>query len=665
MTDKLKKITLEEKEQKDQVSAGESNITPEAQDAGFHNFPDASKKNRVLNKKPLGIIGGITLLFVLLIGIFGILPGLAVYGSAKSLMVSGKELQEAAQSQDLNKIRTSLVKVKTDLQSLDNNLNRMGWIKLVPYFGNYMKDIDAASKGGLAGIDAGEIIIKTAEPYSDILGLNGGKQALDGTQTAEDRINFIVETVGGIVPQLDSISAKTGEMVKEFNKIDPNRYPEYFQGKPLRKSIRDGKEMVANIHELVSGGKPVLEKAPYLLGINGERTYLLLFQNDKELRPTGGFITAYSIVKVKNGKFEPVASNDIYSLDSKLKSKDPAPDPIKKYLPLVNTWNMRDMNLSPDFKVSMDTFKENYDKTKSPPVDGIVAIDTNLAVAILKAIGGIGVPGFGNFYAENNPRCNCPGVIYELESYADVAGPVVWDDISGKIVYKPPHADNRKAILGPLMNSLLANAMGQPKEKIPGLFQAGFNSLLEKHVVFYFGETDVQKAMESFNLAGRIKDYAEGDYLHINDTNFAGAKSNLYVQEEVNLSVEPSKEGNINTLIVKYKNPQGADGWLNGIYRDWVRVYVPKGSVLIDSSGSEVPITASEDLGKTMFEGFFTLRPQGVVELKLKYKTLVTQKDEYKILIQKQPGTDGNLYNVQFNNRKEDFPLKTDKELRL
>lgn len=658
--DNIKKIKLDTK----QEEIKEMEVTKEAQDAGFHNFPGDSKKKMSGFPKWIGIIGGILIFLIVFLGVFVALPGLAVYNSALNLEASGKQLQQAVKSQDLDQINTFLAKTKNDLASLDKNLGRIGWMKILPYAGNYVNDANAASKGGLAGIEAGEIVLKTVEPYADILGFNGGKQSEDGMKTAEDRINFIVETIGGVVPQLDAISAKTSLMSAEFNKIDPNRYPEYFKGMPVRKQIREGKDLVNSMHELVTGGKPVLEQAPYLLGINGERTYLLLFQNDKELRPTGGFITAYSIVKVKNGKFEPVASNDIYNLDNQLKSRIPAPKSIKKYLPLVDYWNMRDMNLSPDFKVSMDTFKENYDKTKSPKVDGIVALDSTLAVNILKVIGRIGVPGYGNFSADDDARCNCPVVIYELESYADVAGPIVWDDISGKIVYKPANADNRKAILGPLMNSLLSNAMGQPKEKIPDLFQSGFNAVLEKHVLFYFGDSQVQRAMESFNLAGRVKDY-DGDYLHINDTNFAGAKSNMYVQEEVNLTVKPGKDGNTNTLVIEYKNPQRSDGWLNGMYRDWVRVYVPKGSVLVDSQGSETSFNTSEDLGKTMFDGFFTLRPEGVRELKLIYKTPIKETKNYKILVQKQAGTEGHLYNVDINGHNEEFYLKTDKEMKF
>ena len=324
------------------------------------------------------------------------------------------------------------------------------------------------------------------------------------------------------------------------------------------------------------------------------------------------------------------------------------------------------MNLSPDFKTSMAQFKEYYDITKSPEVDGIIAVDTKLVVDVLSVIGRIGVPGFGNFSSETDTRCNCPNVIYELESYADIAGPIIWaNDLGGKIILRPPHSDNRKAILGPLMNSVLSNALGQPKEKLPDLFQAGFNAMREKHVLFYFGDNpETQTAMESFNLAGRVQE-ADGDYLHINDANFAGAKSNLYVEQEVELKVDEGRDGTTNTLTIKYKNPQKHDGWLNGPLRDWFRVYVPKGSKLVDSSGSEVPVSTTEDLGKTVFDGFFTLRAEGVIELKLVYKTPVKLSKGYKIKIQKQPGTNQPLYTVKVGKNKEEFFLKTDKELKF
>jgi len=645
-------------------------ITPEARDAGFQTFPGQKPQGRFnfsfpkIGGRKLGFAGGgVLVLLIILVLAIGI-PLFAVYNSAKNLQASGLEFKAAADSQDLDKINVSLAKLKTDLTGFDRSLLPLVWVRPIPFLGGYWSDANNATEGAIAGVEAGEILLKAIEPYSDILGFNKGKQSEDGAKTAEDRINFIVESIEGVIPELDKVSQKTAIMNEHFAKIDPGRYPETFQDKQVRETIRKGIVAVSQAHELIANGKPVLEQAPYLLGIKKERTYLLLFQNDKELRPTGGFLTAYSILKVKNGKFDSVVSSDIYNLDDRLNSRIPAPLSIKKYLPNVPYWNIRDMNLSPDFKVSMDTFKEHYDKTKSPKVDGIIAVDTSVAVSVLKVIGKIGVPGFGNFSADDDPRCNCPNVVYELEDFADVVGPVVWAaDLGGKIVYQPKNADNRKGILGPLMNSLLANSMGQPKEKIPALFEVGFNSLLQKHILFYFGEGEVQAAMDSFNLAGRIREF-DGDYLHINDTNFAGAKSNLYVQEEVAFKVDLGRDVTTNTLNIKYKNSQKHDGWLNGVYRDWLRIYVPKGSILIDSTGSEVPIETKEELGKTYFEGFFTLRPLGVIELTFKYTTPVKSKDGYKLLIQKQPGTDGHLYNVDIDGTNEEFYLKTDREIR-
>lgn len=638
----------------------ESFFTSTKGDLAAYEFPEGGSSSFLKSA-----VGGRLLVFVLsLVFVLGVLFGVPlflVYIGAKGVVSSGRELYASFQAQDINRIKSSLDNTKSSMKQFDSSLKLVFWMRPIPILGGYVSDAGAFVKGGLAGLEAGEEILNTAEPYADLLGLNGGK-AGDGAKTAQDRIEFIVESIGTLIPKLATISERVDVAADQLNKINPNRYPEVFRGYEIRSKMIAGLDLVNQVHRFISGGRPVLEQAPYLLGIGGERRYLVIMQNDKELRPTGGFITAYSVLSVKDGKFSPGFSNDIYNLDARFNSRIPAPEAVKKYL-FQDYWHLRDMNLNPDFEESMKQFMEGYKKTGSPKVDGIVAVDTELLVSLLKAIGPIGVPGFGNFSAENDSRCLCPNVVYELESYADVAGAIVWDDISGKIVYKSPRLDNRKAILGPLMNSILANAMGQSKEKLPDLFESMFSSLMQKHVLFYMEDKEVQEAMRAFNIAGKISSY-NGDFLHINDANLAGAKSNLYVEQEIELKVDRGKEGTVNNLKVKYKNPQKHDGWLNGPYRDWFRIYVPKGSQLLDSSGSEVGVKTYEELGKTVFEGFFTLRPEGVLELSFQYKTLVSDKD-YKLFIQKQPGTKGSLYRVGSGNSAQEFNLLQDRELKF
>lgn len=594
---------------------------------------------------------GVLILILGLLGWFGVRPGYGIYLTGKRLIVSGQKLQAAVKGQNLAEMKQSLGEVKGNLLTLEGQISGLGWAGSIPGIGGYQRDALHGVKGAVAGVEAGELVVDTVAPYADIVGLDGGQEATSGAQTSKDRINFVVTTIAQVQPQLSEIGKKMEEAKGEMSQIDPARYPEDFRGVKVRQMVQQGIDTVEEMSTLTNEARPLLEMAPYIMGIDGERTYLLIFQNDKELRPTGGFMTAYAIVKVKQGKVTPVISDDIYALDDKFKSKITAPDPILKYLPKVPYWYMRDMNLSPDFRVSMEQFMSAYEKTGSPKVDGVIALDTFLLLEFLKVLGPVGVPAYGTFSAQEVSQCSCPQVIYELESFADKATPFIRDD--------------RKAILGPLMNSILANAMGSPKEKMPGLFEAMMRSLQEKHVLFYFPQEAAQQAVEAFNVAGRVVPF-EGDYLMIVDTNFAGAKSNLYVEQQVEQEIKVGSDGSVTkTLTIDYKNPQKHDGWLNGEYRDWFRIYVPEGSELVEANGSEVAVTTSKDLGKTVFEGFFTMRPLGVAKLTFTYKLPFRVEKDYKMMVQKQAGTDEPLYTVSLGKRTEEFKLATDKKLNL
>jgi len=618
------------------------------------------------SRKVLIIAGVVSLILF----IFAVVPGLIVYNKAMKFKASAMVLTEAAKSQNLLAISKEIGNTKKSLKSLNSSYKLISWTKLVPFLGSYTKDLGYALKAGESGLEAGEIVLTAVEPYADILGFNGQKEeGKDGTKTAQERIDFIVKSIPDLIPKIDQITQKITAAKGQLDKINPNHYPVRLGKREIRAKIKTGLDLFGEVALFITSGKPLLEAAPYLLGIDGERTYLVLFQNDKELRPTGGFMTAYSIMKVDNGRFDPVASNDIYNLDAKYKPSFPAPDPIVKYLkgPYVLSKNLRlrDMNWSVDFSESMKLFAEESAKVGIEGIDGIIGVDTQVLVYLLDALGKIGVPGFGNFSTEIEPKCNCPQVIYELESFADTEGPIVWDPAgTGKIIYAPPNYDNRKKIIGPLMNSIMANALGQPKEKLPKLFEAAFKSLTEKHVLFYLFDDKAQNAVKDFGIAGTLKDF-DGDYLHINDANLGGRKSNLYVTQEVEQEFSVNKGVVEKTVIITYKNSEKQDGWLNSVLPNWVRIYVPKGSSLISFDGVEDKVEPYEDLGKTVFAGFFKLRPEGIAKVTIKYRLPVKVKGEIKLLIQKQPGTDSPLYRTKIGKREDEFFLKTDKELKL
>lgn len=601
----------------------------------------------------------IPLLIVLLLAV--VIAGLfiPVYKSAKDLVGTSQKLTASVKAQDLPSLEAQIPAEKASLAKLKDSLKLVSWLQFAPIAGQYISDANHGVTAAEALLDAGDLSVKAIAPYADIIGLTGNKKATTGQEKAQDRIAFIVSTVDKIAPQMDAIGQKLLIAQKELDQINPGRYPEEFQGKPLRSSLEKGISAVDEATLILSNAKPVLEVAPWLLGNDKKRTYLVLFQNDAELRPTGGFWTGYALISVEKGKLTPIFSGDIYDLDARYAGGLRAPKPLIDFIAdpykkeqlagKAPQWRLRDMNLSPDFRASVETFLPQYLKAGGPKVDGVIGIDSKVLVGLLKVLGPVGVPGFGNFSAENDPRCNCPQVIYQLESIIGVVTPYM--------------RENRKGVIGPLMHSVLANAIGSPKDKLPALFQSGFNNVLNKDVLFYFPDATVQKAVESFNLAGRVRE-STGDYLFVVDSNMAGAKTNLYVQDEVTDVVELKSGSAVHNLTVSYKNTQKDDQWLNGLYRDWFRIYVPKGSKLTANSGSELPVTTSEDLGKTVFSGFFTLRPLGITKLTFSYEAPITSFNPYIYLIQKQGGTVGYKYSVTVKGRKTDFILLQDKELR-
>jgi hypothetical protein len=627
------------------------------------------RSKSMISPKIFKIIGVLLVIFIVIGSVFGYL-GFGVYKKAILFKTSINKLIDSGKSQNLEEIKSNMGSSKVALSDLQKSYKSFSFTKIIPFVGSYYKDGEHALNAAGYGFEAGEIVIDAASPYADIIGFDGGKKAQSGLETAQDRIDFIIKSIPEIIPKIDELSSKVNSLKGEIDQIDPGRYPQKFRGIEIRQKLVNGIETIDSTSELIVDGKPLLENADYLLGVKAPRTYLILFQNDKELRPTGGFLTAYSIAKVEKGRFTPVLSDDMYKLDNNYKPSVAAPDPFYKYLKgpyvLSRKYRLRDMNWSPDFAESMKLFTTEVEKAGITKIDGVVAVDTQMLVNLLDVLGPIGVSGYGEFSTKIVPQCNCPQVIYELESFADVEGPIVWSENEpGKIVYAPANYDNRKKIIGPLMNSILSNTMGQPKDKLPALFEAALKSLTEKHVLLYLFDEKTQNAVYAFGIGGNVKDY-DGDYLMINDANLGGRKSNLYVTQEVSQEINVAKDGSVEkTLTITYKNPEKQDGWLNSVLPDWVRIYVPKGSELISMDGFEEKADPYEDLGKTVFAGFFNIRPQGVAQITLKYKLPMKVSSDYKILLQKQAGTDKPLYTIQLGKQEEEFYLNKDKELRL
>jgi hypothetical protein len=594
------------------------------------------------------------LIFIIFFFIFGYIfifkPIKEVKAKGEKLLVLAKNLKTTFSKNDIDLLQNKLESFSNQYQDFEKSAKKLFWLSFVPYGADFKNTV-------LAGeylIKAAKEAVLAVSPYADLIGFKKGEINFVSL-SAEERLSTAILTLDKMLEKIDHIANDISLAKNYLDKINPNRYPKKYKEKiNLIKNQFDG------IFSLFVDAKPLIKKLPEIFGKDKEKTYLVLFQNDKERRATGGFLTFYAIFKIKDGKIKVSESNDIYSLDETI-SHPKAPPEILAYHKDVYKFFLRDSNLSPDVPTSVLLFESLYKKSsKKVNYDGIIFIDTKVLVDFLQIFGDTQVSGI-NFSAKIDKRCDCPQVIYTLFDIVDRPTPYL--------------KENRKGILGELMYTLLYKALGFSPGKYWGILaQTMFDNLKQKHVLLYFTDPSLQQAAEKVNFSGKIVDFS-GDYLHVNNVNFAGAKSNMFVKEKITSKTFFEGEKIRREVVLEYRNPyphsdcnlERGGLCLNATLRNWLRVYVPKGSTLINFSGSEKEVKVYEDLGKTVFEGFFRVYPLGKAKVIISYylpKTI--KKENYRLLLQKQPGTkDQQLMVVIENKKMYEGIFDTDKEIKL
>jgi len=561
---------------------------------------------------------------------FIIIPIIKIQSSIKPVTESAKALKYAFSLNDMDLVETKFAEFSKTYDKFENNAKGVYWLSFIPYVSDFKNGVEA----GHYSIEAGKDGVKAIAPYADLIGFKKGDASFS-EKSAEDRLQTAVLTLDKVLGKIDTISENIKQAEARIEKIDPNRYPQTFGKTKVRANVQSIKDQFQGISSLFVDAKPLLKQLPKILGKEKEKTYLILFQNNYERRATGGFLTSYAYFRIKDGKMDIERSSDIYSLDESILSHPVAPAEILTYHKGVSKFYVRDSNLSPDLPASIKLFESLYNRSGNKvDYDGVIMLDAKVLVDMLRIFGDTEVSGV-TFSANEDKRCDCPQVIYTLFDIVDRPVNYVKTD--------------RKGILGDLMFALFNKAIGFSPSKYWGtLAQTMYGNLEQKHIMLNFKDQELQKAAEQINFAGRIRAY-DGDYLHVSGVNFAGAKSNLYINETIESKTTKGSSGIQREVVLSYKNPYPQSDCnlergglcLNAPLRNWLRVYVPKGSKLVKFEGSQKTVKTYDSLGKTVFEGFMTVSPMGSAKVTVTYTLPDSIKPkDYSLLVQKQPGVE-------------------------
>ncbi len=575
------------------------------------------------------------------------------------------ELKTALASQNLLTLPEKITQLQAAREDLKISYQKLAFYSKIPLLKAYYADGQVLFEAAELGLNTAQKSMAALLPYADLLGFQGEGSFTGGT--TQDRIVLILKTLQEIQPTIDQIDQDIQRLSILLGQIKPTRYPQKIGQQFPRDMIVNLQKTAQLASQTFSDYKPVIASLAKMAGADEPQKYLVLFQNDNELRPTGGFLTAYAIITVDKGVVNSEKSDDIYELDQKFTQRVAIPEALGKYLTTEKYYHLRDMNISPDFKTSMEKFYENYITVKGEPkdIDGIIAVDTHVLSELLKIIGPVEAPGYGTFSAENDIRCDCPQVVYALSEIITKPTPYMRED--------------RKGVLGPLMKAVLAKTFDLDKARFPELFAVAISSIEGRHLQMYFMDENSQLATEQINAAGRlfeIKDNLKGwqmgknmDFLAIVDANLGGAKSNLFTNYEIKQSISAPLDGRLEkTVEITYKNTRKADNCnleagklcLNATLNDWLRIYVPKGAELIEIQGISNQASVYEEENLTVIDGYFSLEPMGLAKIKLSYSIPYTDSVNYNLKMWKQGGIEAVPVLIDVTGGEEQLLLNKD-----
>lgn len=405
-----------------------------------------------------------------------------------------------------------------------------------------------------------------------------------------------------------------------------------------------------------------------LLGGNGSRKYLFLFQNNQEMRATGGFIGSYGLLDILNGKVKKFFIDGIFNPDGQLKEKIVPPLPIQK---VSAAWSLHDSNWFPDFPVSAEKAILFYEKTGGPTADGIITLTPTVMEKFLEITGPVEMPEYGVTLTAENFIQNTQ---YEVEIDYD----------REKNEPKKILADLAPIILEKIFSARDIKSVSKTIEIIT-------QALDQKHILLYSQDEELQKIISSRGWAGEILE-TPGDYLSVINTNINGFKTDGVINEEIAHTAEIQADGTVMDTVTITRTHNGGNrefAWWNGVNADYLRVYVPEGSTLLEAEGQtretiEPPLLYDElgfrrdpqvegeeknitiheksgtriytDAGKTVFANWVYVSPQEKVVLKYKYRlpfkiefSGIKSGVSYSLLAQKQSGSIGSNFTSSVN----------------
>ncbi len=564
--------------------------------------------------------------------------------SAQDIYANFKQISKDIGALNTGSVDGLIAKINGDLGSLKN---KTGPLNLAPVLNEIPKTIgllgEVSGKVGALNKDLTEL--KT-NGFKDFM--SKPEKSVEGV--AQSSLAGLLEDANKNIKDLSSLSADLRNAAAKFDLVPSGVDAQYL------KSAADLNQLT----EFLDAAIPILKS-------EGERHFLVMFENPTEIRPAGGFLGSYGDITLSGGSISSIDVNDIYYATHFASDKIIPPAELQS---ITTAWSPQDANWFFDFPTSAKKtadFIENsapYSDNKIA-YEGVISLNVRIVEDLLKITGPIDIPEYNITLNETN---FLPEVQREVEQGKD----------------KKPGQNPKKVLkfIMPVLLDRLGHLSDQDKLAVLDIFR---NRFLSKDIQIYFKDPIFENMAVQYGVGGEVFDLPQGnaDYLAVVDANVAGGKSDMFISQKINLRSEIDPLGVLNNSLTVSRASAGgheADWWYNSINQNYIKIFTAPGFQLesikgnskktikppidyakagyhVDPELSAVENTkkliasansaVSSENGKDVFGTWFNVKPGESRDLVLNYtnakKLDLTPGSKFQFVFEKQSGVESVL----------------------
>lgn len=543
--------------------------------------------------KTLAILASVAIAtYFLIYPLIGTAIGLTIVNSsAKTLSNSFTNLED-------NSSQVAIQRIEKNIDRISDNIGTLYWIFYITGQKDFYNNISQLILGTQYTIDGAQELLNATYPLAQyIKNFEPAVTFQSATATSTREYREYLELMEDNKYKLDEASYKISLASEIINQLNTNSFPKFLQDKVL-----EIKELITKVQGGTQTFKEAIRFLPDVLGVDGRKRYLILFQNESELRSTGGWLTSYGIIGIEGGQIREIFVDDIYNVEGALRTQG------KRYTPPrsmsnaleLKEWPFSLVNWSPDLsETHMASEQYIRDLGKGNTLDGIITIDISVVQKLLDKWEGIEVPGETQLITSEN----------------------IYSKIFDMHREFSPGSSAKSTFLANLANEMVKKLLSLKITELMDLQDVLQESLDEKHLQINLRNTDALNFFSSRNWAGTLDSKYNDSPLAI-DWNWGGNKANLYIDKSYNLSIDVKDTDTIDfTYSISAENNSNSNIYPEGDYINYQRIYIPSDAKILRISGiKDNEYDIYRESGFKVIGGWFNIPIKTTATLEISYR---------------------------------------------